>query len=78
VQVINAYLASQGVAATDYLLADRMADRIAADGMCQAWRGDGVWRSDSLNGTTLHQLPQIPGSGDFLPKFLPKSTKWRN
>ena len=26
----------------------------------------------SQNGTTWHQPAQIPGSGDFLPKFLPK------
>ena len=24
------------------------------------------------NGTTLHQSPQIPGSGGFLPRFLPE------
>jgi hypothetical protein len=34
-----------------------------------------VWQSDSLNGITLHQLPQIPGSGGFLPNFLPKNAK---
>jgi hypothetical protein len=34
-----------------------------------------VWQSDSLNGITPHQLPQIPGSGDFLPNFLPKKCK---
>jgi len=34
-----------------------------------------VWQSDSLNGITLHQLPQIPGSGDFLPNFLPKNAR---
>jgi integrase len=27
------------------------------------------------DGITLHQLPQIPGSGDFLPNFLPKNAK---
>jgi len=48
---------------------------MAADGMCQVWRGEGVWQSDSLNGITLHQFPQIPGSGDFLPDFLPKNAK---
>jgi hypothetical protein len=52
-----------------------VAERMAADGMCQVWRGEEMWQSDSLNGTTLHQLPQIPGSGDFLPDFLPKSAK---
>ena len=30
------------------------------------------------NGITLRQLPQIPGSGDFLPNFLPKNAKPRN
>jgi hypothetical protein len=39
--------------------------RIAADGTCQVWRGEEVWQSDSLNGITLHQLPQIPDGGDF-------------
>ena len=29
--------------------------------------GEEVWQSDSLNGITLHQLPQIPGGGDFYP-----------
>lgn len=72
-QVINAHLASQvEVAATDYLLAGRIADRIAADGTCQIWRGERVWQWDSLDGITLHQIPQIPGSGDFLPNFYPK------
>jgi hypothetical protein len=61
------------VAATDCLLDGRY--RVAADGMCQVWRGEGVWQSDSLNGITLHQLPQIPGGGDFLPDFLPKNAK---
>jgi hypothetical protein len=73
VQVINAYRRPGEVAATDYLLVGRVADLMAADGMCQVWRGEGVWQSDSLNGITLHQLPQIPGSGDFLPNFLPES-----
>jgi hypothetical protein len=48
---------------------------MAADGMCQVWRGEGVWQSDSLNGITLHQLPQIPGSGDFLPNFPTQECK---
>ena len=40
-QVINADLACQGeVAATDFLLDGRY--RMAADGMCQVWRGEGV------------------------------------
>jgi hypothetical protein len=34
-----------------------------------------VWQPDSLNGITLHQVPQIPGSGDFLPNFLPRNAK---
>jgi hypothetical protein len=38
-------------------------------------RGGSSDRSDSLNGIKLHQLPQIPGSGDFLPNFLPKNAK---
>jgi hypothetical protein len=29
-------------------------------------------------GTTLHQLPQIPGGSDFLPKFLPKQVTQRS
>jgi hypothetical protein len=28
--------------------------------------------ANAQNRTTLHQYSQIPGSGDFLPKFLPK------
>jgi hypothetical protein len=48
---------------------------MAAGGMCQVWRGEGVWQSDSLNGITLQQFPQIPGSSDFLPNFLPKNAK---
>ena len=28
--------------------------------------------ADSQNGTALHQASQIPGSGGFLPIFLPK------
>jgi hypothetical protein len=32
----------------------------------------------SQNGTTLHQLPQIPGSGGFLPIFLPEETAQRS
>ena len=52
--------------------------RIAADGTCQVWRGEGVWQSNSLNGITLRQLPQIPGGGDFLPNFLPKEVAWRS
>jgi len=75
VQVINVYRRPGEVAATDYLLVGRVADLTAADGTCLVWRGEEVWRSDSLNGITLHQLPQIPGSGDFLPSFLPKSAK---
>ena len=36
----------------------------------------GCW--SAWNGTTLHQSPQIPGSGDFLPNFLPKqAARWR-
>jgi hypothetical protein len=31
--------------------------------------------ADSLNGITLHQLPRIPGRGDFLPNFLPRNAK---
>lgn len=61
------------VAATDCLLDGRY--RMAVGGICQVWRGEGVWQSDSLNGMTLHQLPQIPGSGDFLPNFPPKNAK---
>jgi len=61
------------VAATDCLLDGRY--RMAADGTCQVWHGEGAWQLDSLNGTTLHQFPQIPGSGDFLPNFLPKNAK---
>ena len=61
------------VAAIDYLLDGRY--RMAADGTCQVWRGEGARRSGSLNGTTLHQLPQLPGSSDFLPNFLPKNAK---
>jgi hypothetical protein len=68
VQVINAYRRPGEVAATDYLLVGRVADLIAADGTCHVWRGEGVWRSDSLNGITLHQLPQIPGRR-FSPQF---------
>jgi hypothetical protein len=67
----------RSIAATDYLLVGRyrIADRMAADGMCQVWRGEGVWQSDSLNGITLHQLPQILGSDDFLPNFLPRAQR---
>ena len=61
------------VAATDCLLDGRY--RMAADGTCQVWHGEGGWQLDSLNGTTLHQFPQIPGSGDFLPNFLPTNAK---
>jgi hypothetical protein len=31
--------------------------------------------ADSQNGTALHQASQIPGSGGFLPIFLPKEAK---
>jgi hypothetical protein len=72
-------LASRGwgpaakAAATDCLLDGRY--RMAADGPCQVWRGEGAWQSDSLNGATLHQLPHIPGRDNFLPNFLPKNAK---
>jgi hypothetical protein len=32
----------------------------------------------SQNGTSLHQNSQIPDSGDFLPKFLPKKAAQRS
>lgn len=35
----------------------------------------GAQQQGSQNGTTLRQLPQIPGSGDFLPNFLPQSAE---
>jgi hypothetical protein len=31
--------------------------------------------ADSQNGTALHQASRIPGSGGFLPIFLPKEAK---
>jgi hypothetical protein len=33
---------------------------------------------DVKNRSGLHQRPQIPGDGDFLPKFLPKSAAKRS
>jgi hypothetical protein len=45
------------------------ARRRLRDGLDVCWS---AW-----NGTTLHQSPQIPGSGDFLPIFLPKqAARW--
>jgi hypothetical protein len=44
-----------------------------------AHRGHGwVRHQGAQNGTTLHQSPQIPDSGDFLPKFLPKEAVQRS
>jgi len=38
---------------------------------------EGRAAADSQNGTALHQASQIPGSGGFLPIFLPKeATQW--
>ena len=34
--------------------------------------------SGARNRTTLHWPPQIPGSGDFLPRFLPKEAAQRS
>jgi hypothetical protein len=73
VQGTSAYRRPGKVAAIDYLPVGRVADRMAADGICQVWRGERAWQSGSLNGISLHQLPQIPGRRDFLPNFLPKS-----
>jgi hypothetical protein len=39
---------------------------------------DGARQQGSQNGTTLHQLPQIPGSGGFLPVFLPEEAAQRS
>jgi hypothetical protein len=38
----------------------------------------GVRYEGAQNRTTLHQPAQIPGSGDFLPKFLPKQAVKRS
>jgi hypothetical protein len=38
----------------------------------QAWEPPSERRHGAQNGTVLHCNSQIPGSGDFLPKFLPK------
>ncbi len=38
----------------------------------------GVRYQGSQNGTTLHQPPQIPARGDFLPKFLLKEAANRS
>jgi hypothetical protein len=37
-----------------------------------------VRHQGARNGTALHQLPQVPDSGDFLPNFLPKQAASRS
>jgi hypothetical protein len=37
-----------------------------------------VRHQGSQNRTALHQLPQTPGNGDFLPTFLPKEAAQRS
>ncbi len=41
-------------------------------------RAIGVRHQGAQNRTTLHQYSQIPGSGNFLPKFLPKQVVRRS
>ena len=57
-----------------------MIDRAAkADqGLMPRQKGGTRAAADSQNGTALHQASQIPGSGGFLPIFLPKEATQRS
>jgi|SRR5580658_10403796 uncharacterized DUF497 family protein len=46
--------------------------RVAGDATANRVRPSGA-----QNGATPHQSPQIPGSGDFLPNFLPRQAAQR-
>jgi hypothetical protein len=50
----------------------------ADQGLCPISKAVRALPQTHVNGTALHQASQIPGSGGFLPIFLPKEATHRS